>query len=351
MHISVVGLNHRTCPVQTREKLFIPADRLPEALERVKTECSQSQCVIISTCNRTEIYAVSRENRLDCRAVAEFLGEFTNASPEEFSESLYHFGIRDCVKHLFCVASSLDSMIVGETQITAQVKEAYRCALKHGFSGRTLNTLFQRALAVAKKVRTMTRIGEGKVSVSSVAVDFAENVFGRLSGKTVLVVGAGEMAELTLKHLISRGARRVVVTNRTYDKAVQLAEEYGGEAVPMESLGEALARSDIVVCSTSAAEHLVGKTEVEQSLRSRKSRPILFIDIAVPRNVAPEVGSLDNVYLHNIDHLESVVASNIEERQKEIARSLEIIESEVERFMSWLEARDKPSMKVPPKLC
>jgi glutamyl-tRNA reductase len=339
MYVSVVGVNHKTCPVQTREKLFISTERVREALERFKEQYPESECVVVSTCNRTEIYTSSHDSPIDCEALAEFLAEFQGVSPSEFADSLYHFAMKDCVKHLFCVASSLDSMIVGETQITAQVKDAYRYALRSRFSGRTLNALFQRALAVAKKVRTHTRIGEGKVSVSSVAVQFAEKVFGDLSGRTVLVVGAGEMAELTLKHLMSRGAQNVIVTNRTHEKGVQLAEQFGGEAVPMEQLYDALARADIVVCSTSAAEHLIGKAEVEQCLQSRDNRPILFIDIAVPRNVDPEVGSLDNVYLHNIDHLESIATSNIEERQKEIAKSLEIIESQAKKFMRWLEAQ------------
>ncbi len=336
MHINVIGVNYRTCPVQTRENLFIPSDRLPEALEQLRTEYSQPECVIISTCNRTEIYTASQQDPPDCRLIAQFLGEFQGVSIEKFADSMYAFEMEECVKHLFRVASSLDSMIVGETQITAQVKDAYHCALKHAHSGRTLNALFQRALAVAKKVRTRTRIGEGRVSVSSAAVAFAEKVFGKLSGKSVLVVGAGEMAELTLKHLMSRGATGVVVTNRTYEKALQLAETYGGEAVPLERLCDAISRSDIVVCSTSAAEHLIGKNEVEECLQLRNNRPIFFVDIGVPRNVDPEIGSLDNVYLHNIDHLESVVAGNIEERQKEITKSLKIIESEVERFMKWL---------------
>jgi len=337
MYIGVVGLNHKTSPVQTREKLFISVDRVRNGLERFRERHPESECVIISTCNRTEVYTGSHEGQMDCELLAEFLAEFQDVSRSEFADSLYHFEMEDCVKHLFCVASSVDSMIVGETQITAQVKEAYQCALGNRFSGRTLNTLFQRALAVAKKVRTRTRISEGKVSVSSVAVAFAERIFGELRGKTVMVVGAGEMADLTLKHLVSRGASDVIVTNRTYEKAIQLAVEYDGEAVPMERLGETLGKPDIVICSTSAAEHLIGKTVVQRSLKSRANRPLCFIDIAVPRNVDPEVGSLDNVYLHNIDHLESVVKDNIEDRQGEIAKSLEIIESEVGRFMKWLE--------------
>lgn len=337
MYIGVVGLNHKTSPVQTREKLFISVDRVRNGLERFRERHPESECVILSTCNRTEIYTGSHESQMDFESLAAFLAEFQDVSPSEFADSLYHFEMEDCVKHLFCVASSVDSMIVGETQITAQVKEAYHCALGDRFCGRTLNTLFQRALAVAKKVRTHTRISEGKISVSSVAVAFAEKIFGELRRKTVLVVGAGEMAELTLKHLVSRGASDVIVTNRTYEKAVQLAQEHEGEAVPMERLGEALSGADIVICSTGAAEHLIVKAGVERSMQSRRTRPLCFIDIAVPRNVDPDVGSLDNVYLHNIDHLESVVKDNIDDRQGEIAKSLDIIESEVSRFMKWLE--------------
>jgi glutamyl-tRNA reductase len=339
MYVSVVGVNHKTCPVQTREKLFISTGRVREALQRFKERYPESECVVVSTCNRTELYTSSCDSPVDSQPLAEFLAEFQGVSSSEFADSLYHFEMDDCVKHLFCVASSLDSMIVGETQITAQVKDAYRYALRNRFSGRALNALFQRALAVAKKVRTHTKIGEGKVSVSSVAVEFAEKVFGDLAGRTVLVVGAGEMAELTLKHLMARGAQQVLVTNRTHQKAVQLAEQFGGEPVPMERLRDALVRADIVVCSTSAAEHLIGKAEVEQCLQCRDNRPILFIDIAVPRNVDPAVGSIDGVYLHNIDHLESVATSNIEERQKEMAKSLEIVESQAKKFMRWLEAQ------------
>jgi len=336
MYVKVIGVNFKTSPVEERENLFVPADRYPAALERLKEQYSLPQAVIISTCNRTEIYVNSQGDLPDCDLIAKFFAEFQGVPAEQFADSMYAFEAEECVRHLFRVASSLDSMVVGETQITAQVKEAYRCALKKGHSAKTLNKLFQRALAVAKKVRTRTRISEGRVSVSSAAVELAEKVLGRLSGKTVLVVGAGEMAELTLKHLISRGASHVLVTNRTHEKAISLAATYGGEAVPMEQLCDAISRSDIVICSTSAAEHLIGKEEVEPYLGTRDKQPLFFIDTAVPRNVDPEVGSLDNVYLHNIDHLESVVAGNIEERQKEIDKSSGIIESEVERFMKWL---------------
>ncbi len=336
MYVKVIGVNFKTSPVEERENLFVPADRYPAALERLKAEYSLPQAVIISTCNRTEIYVSSQQDLPECDLIAKFFAEFQGVPAEQFAESTYAFEAQECVKHLFRVASSLDSMVVGETQITAQVKEAYRYALKQGHSGKTLNKLFQRSLAVAKKVRTRTRISEGRVSISSAAVELAEKVLGRLSGKTVLVVGAGEMAELTLKHLISRGATRVLVTNRTHEKAIGLAATYGGEAVPMERLCDTVSKSDIVICSTSAAEHLIGREEVEPCLGTRDNQPIFFIDIAVPRNVDPEVGSLDNVYLHNIDHLESVVAGNIEERQKEIDESSGIIEAEVERFMKWL---------------
>ncbi len=333
MNILVVGLNHKTAPVQVREKLAFPANKLPEALARIRQEQPSLEAVVLSTCNRVEIYAASAEGPPDETVVARFMAEFHALNLDEIQPHLYILRNRDAVKHLFTVASSLDSMVLGESEIKAQVTEAYMIAAQQEATGKRLNALFQACFSVAKEVHTHTAISFGKVSVSSVAVDFAQRIFQDFSDKAVFVVGAGEMSEQTLKNLVDRGVRTVIVANRTYERAQALAEDYGGEAIGFDKLDEYLPRTDIVISSTAAPHYVIRPEQVAEAMRRRKGMPMFFVDIAVPRNIDPRVNDLENVYLYNIDDLQQIVARNLEEREKEMEKCLAIIEEGVNKFV------------------
>jgi glutamyl-tRNA reductase len=333
MNILVLGLNHKTAPVEVREKLAFSPAKVGEALARLRQQMPTLEAVVLSTCNRVELYTASEGAPPSQEALAQFLAEFHGLQPEALLPHLYALGDRDAVKHLFMVASSLDSMVLGESEIKAQVTEAYMLAAQHEATGKLLNALFQASLGIAKEVHTHTAISAGKVSVSSVAVDFAERIFQNFSDKGVLVIGAGEMSEQTLKHLVDRGVHSVIVANRTYDRAVALAEDYGGEAIRFELLADALPRADIVISSSGAPHYVIHPDQVRDAMRRRKSSPMFFIDISVPRNVDPRVNDLENVYLFNIDDLQQAVNRNLEEREKELEKCLALVEDGVARFV------------------
>lgn len=345
MNILVVGLNHKSASVETREKLAFSPSKIPQALELFRKRFPMSEVVILSTCNRVELYACFPLGYLTTEAVLRFLSEFHGLETEKFKEHMYEYQGPEGVSHLFHVAASLDSMVVGESQIVGQVKEAYMTASSCGATGKVLNQLFQQALNVAKEVHTHSNIARGKVSISSVAVEFAEKIFQDFSDKTVLIIGAGEMAELVLKSLVEQGTRTVMVSNRSFDRAVDLAEEYGGKAVRFDSLAEELSKADIVISSTSAPHYVLHPEHVREAMRRRKGSPMFLIDIAVPRDINPEVSRIDNVYLYNIDDLQDVVSQNLDERAREMKKCKAMVELEVEHFMAWLE-----EMKIGPAI-
>lgn len=339
MSLIVVGLNHTTAPVQIRERIaFNTKDSLREGLKTLIQNEKINEAVIFSTCNRVEIYVASEEAYSAVEYIKQFLSKFHKIDIEDFERYLYVYIDRDAVTHLFKVASSLDSMIVGEPQITGQVKDSYEVALSEGTTSLILNYLMNRALFTAKRVRNETRIGENPVSVSYAAVGLIKKVFDELSKKTILLIGAGEMAELAMKHLIGTGIKNIYVTNRTYERAKELAKEFKGVAIPFEKLKEYLAKTDIVICSTGAPHYVVELQMVKEIMPVRKHKPIFFIDISVPRNIDPSCDELDNVYLYNIDDLQNVVDSNILERKKEAEKALKIVEEETEKFFQWLSA-------------
>lgn len=337
MHLLVVGLNHKSAPVEIREKLAFSASSIPVALSQFSHKFPTSEVVILSTCNRVEIYVAESDENVTDDDVYDFLADFHKLEKSKFVEYWYHYTGYETVNHLFQVTSSLDSMVLGESQIVAQVKEAYMVAKEENCTDKVLNQLFQQSLTVAKTVRTDSSIGHGKVSVSSVAVDFAKKIFQDFEDKVVFIIGAGEMCELVVKNLCEQGIKTVMVTNRSYEKAEDLANLYGGSAIKYDLLNEYLPKADIVISSTSAPHYVISPENVQDGIKSRRGNPMFLIDIAVPRDIDPAVGEMNNVYLYNIDNLQSAVSKNVDEREKEIESCNVIIDAEVKRFLSWLE--------------
>ncbi|AMA72087.1 MULTISPECIES: glutamyl-tRNA reductase [Aneurinibacillus] len=336
MHILTIGLNYRTAPVEIRERFaFAEQDRL-KALTKLKNTKSILECVIIGTCNRTEIYGVVDQLHTGRHFMKNYLSEWFGVPREEFIDHIYIKENDDAVQHLFRVACGLDSMVLGETQILGQVKDAFQLAQTNGATGIVFNKLFQQAITLAKRAHSETDINKNAVSTSYAAIELGKKVFGYFNDKTVLVLGAGKMSELTAKHLHANGAARVLVVNRTYERALALADKFRGVALPMERLDEALVLADIVISSTGADAYVVTRRNVEAIMRKRRNRPLFMIDIAVPRDLDPEINDLDGVYLYDIDDLEGIVAANLRERAREAEKICIMINEEWLAFKSWL---------------
>jgi len=334
----IVGLNHRTAPVGLRERLAFAADDLTGALGRLQAVPGVAESAIVSTCNRVEVVACTVDAEPEVASELErYLGRERALGPESFQAHLYVHRGRDAVRHLFRVAASLDSMVVGEPQILGQMKEQYAQAAAAGSSGAVLHKAFHRAFAVAKRVRTETGIAGKAVSVASVAADLTRTIFATLEDKTVMLIGAGKMSELVARHLKTRGVGSIMVATRTFDHAVELAREFSGLPVPFERLGEYLKLADIVVGSAAAADYLIGPGVVQEVLRARKQKPMFLIDMAVPRNFDPAINALDNVYLYDMDDLGQTSAANAGEREREAIRAEAIVAGEVDVFWRWLE--------------
>lgn len=339
--LCIVGVNHRTAPVGLRERLAFPASGLPAALAELRTLAGIDEAAIVSTCNRVEIVAgTTVPVAMIVPAVETFLARTREVEPSAFAAHLYVHHGRDAIRHLFRVAASLDSMVVGEPQILGQMKEQYLAASSAGTSGPVLHKAFHRAFTVAKRVRTETGIASKSVSVASVAAELTRTIFETLEDKTVMLIGAGKMSQLVARHLQGRGAGDIMVTTRTFDNAVALAREFGGLPIPFERMAEYLKHADIVIGSAGAADHLVGPSLVQEVLRARKQRPMFFVDLAVPRNFDPAINDLDNVYVYDMDDLARTVADNSGEREREARRAEAIVEEEVERFVRWLGGLD-----------
>ncbi len=340
MHITVIGLSHKTAPVEIREKLSFPAQAQADALLELLSSEAVMEAVILSTCNRTEVYSVVTDETKGKTAVVDFLAAHKELDRQKLCKYLYSHDSGSAVRHLLRVVSSLDSMVVGEAQILGQVKEAYSYALDAGATSTIFNRLFRHSFEVGKRVRTETEIGESAVSISYAAIELAKKVFGSLEGRSVLILGAGKMSELTAKHLMSNGASAVLVANRSYDRAVELAAKFDGTAVRFDERVEAFAKADIVISSTGAAHYVVYKDDVARAMHARRHSPIFFIDIAVPRDVEPEVNDLDNVFLYDIDDLQQVVDANLAERMREAEKVEAIIDREIEAFIAWVSTLD-----------
>src|SRR5216117_1560158 len=336
MQLALVGLSHKTAPVEIRERLAFDGDALRTALTSLVGREQVSEAIILSTCNRVEVVAESPDERL----IREFLCEFHRVPHESISKHLYSFRNADVVRHVFRVASSLDSMMIGEPQILGQVKDAYRIATDAGAVGMHLSALMNRAFAVAKKVRSETGISQSAVSVSYAAVELARKIFGDLSGKGVMIIGASKMGELAAKHLKRAGVSSVLVTNRTFERAVELAQVFEGAAVPFEHFTDHMDHADIVISSTGAPHFIITKTLAEQVIHRRNNKPMFFIDIAVPRDIDPTVNEIDNAFLYDIDDLQQVIDANLKERMKEASRAEEIIDAEVQMFCKKMQSRE-----------
>jgi glutamyl-tRNA reductase len=340
MELLVIGLNHNTAPIEIRECLAFPEDKLEEALSKVRSLSTVKEDMIVSTCNRVEVYAATRETEKAVRDLKEFLSQYHGISLKEFERSLYTHVGEEAVRHIFRVASSLDSMVLGEPQILGQIKEAYDISQQANTSGLILHRLLHRAFHVAKRVRTETKIAISAVSVSSVAVELAEKIFGTLEKKTVLLIGAGEMCELAARHLVAGGVEKMLVTNRTYERAASLAREFRGEAIPFEDMIHGLKKTDIVISATNSPQYLIGHDQIAKVMKDRRQKPIFFIDIADPRDVEPKVGDMENVYLYNIDDLQKVANENIRDREKEAQKAEGIVQDEMVKFVNWYRSLD-----------
>jgi glutamyl-tRNA reductase len=343
MNIFVAGLSYKTTPVEVREKLAVNRSRLQCCGCRLKLRGNLSEVVLLSTCNRVEIYGVSPWIRGN---VHRLFQELTN-SDFDFTPHLYVKEGADAAKHLFAVASGLDSMVLGETEITGQVKNAYQAAKDAGLTGKKMNRLFQTAMQVVKEVRTNTAIGRGATSVGSVAVALAEKVFDRdLGDKTVMILGAGKMGEACVKHLAKRGAKTVLVSNRSFERAEKLAAEFGGRAVRLEDSAAAMIEADILVSSTGSPDIVLRREDVAAILPARKNRPLVLVDIAVPRDIDPAVQELPNIFLYNIDDLEAVVRENTKNREKELSFCNAVINGRAAELMKRF---DSPFGRKPPE--
>jgi glutamyl-tRNA reductase len=340
MKVFVVGLNHKIADVDVREKLAFNGPKLEEGLTKFKELPEVQEAIILSTCNRVELYANVRDAVKASESIKTFLSEFHNINRESLNDALYIYDDIKAVGHIFRVASSLDSMVIGEPQILGQLKDAFELAHKKKTTGVLLNRLMKKAISVAKRVRTETRIAENAVSISFAAVELAKKIFTDLSKKVFMLLGAGEMAELAARHLINSGMREIIVANRTYARGCELAREFNGRPVKFDEFIQEMIRADIVICSTGASDYVLKKSQMQKVMKERKQRPVFIIDISVPRNIDPETNDLDNVYLYNIDDLQGVVDANRFERQKEAEKAEKIVEEEIETFLKWQSSLD-----------
>ena len=339
MHLIVVGLSHKTAPVEIREKLAVPDSRLGEALSRLCSYPGVKEGVLLSTCNRVEVYSVVDEIEPGYERIQEFFADtHLSLSSEQLTPHLYWYTGDRAIAHLFRVAASLDSMIIGESQILGQLKDAFEAALAHKTTGVIMNKVVKKALSVAKRVRTETKISEMAVSVSYAAVELAKKIFSNLEEKTVLLVGAGEMGKPAARHLIAQGVRHVRITTRTAQHAIDLAAKFGGTPVPFDQFKDEMASADIVLVSTGASHYLLNAEDVHRAVKERMNRPMFLIDISVPRNIDPAVRHVDNAFLFDIDDLTQRVEQNRAERLSEADKAEQMVLEEVGMLREWMQS-------------
>lgn len=339
MHLFLLGASHHSAPVDLRERIDFSRRGVPEALAGLADATGFAEVVILSTCNRAEIYAHSESPRPAAEAASAFMSAFHDVPEPELAPHLYSRAGRDVARHLFRVVAGLDSLVVGEPQILGQVKDAYAVASERGFTGAALNRLFHTSFTVGKRVRSETGLGEGAISVSYAAISLARKIFGDLGGRRALVVGAGEMAELTATHLRSQNVARIGVANRSPARAAALAARVDGAAVPWEMLTAELTATDIVVTATGAPRWLLTSAQVAEAMRPRRDRPLFIVDIGLPRDVEPAASEVEQVFLYNIDDLQSIVQENLARRQAQVDRAEVMVHEEVDGFMRWLRSR------------
>ncbi len=335
MPLTVFGVNHKTAPVEVRERLALNDEALPAALDSLLREDAVTEALILSTCNRLEVYCVrSKNSELDFHL--DWISRHYGLDRSRIEPYLYSYPLTDAIRHVLRVACGLDSMILGEPQILGQLKTSYQRALSHGSLGKLLDRLFQHAFSVAKQVRTDTAIGSSPVSVAFAGVRLAQQIFGDLQAQTALLIGAGETMELVARHLHEQRLERMIIANRTLEKAQHLATEFGAYAIQLANLHDHLHEADIVFTSTASSLPILGKGAVEQALKKRRHRPMFMVDIAVPRDIEPEIAELEDVYLYSVDDLQAVIEENLNSRREAAQQADEIIETAVEHFLDWL---------------
>ncbi len=340
LEIVLLGLNHKTAPVELREKLAFSSEEAIDAIEALQQKPILKEVLLFSTCNRVEILLATQNSSDAATAVKTFFSEFKNIPTSQFESSLYIHEGDQAIRHIFRVASSLDSMIVGEPQILGQYKDAYRTATKQKSSGVILNRLLHKAFFVAKKVRNETGIADSAVSISYAAIELGRKIFGDLEGKQALLIGAGEMAELAVEHLIRNRVSDIYVANRTFERGVDLARRFNGKALRFEEITDSLEYIDIIISSTGSPDFVITRDQVKKSMRTRRNQPIFLIDIAVPRDIDPDINRINNAYVYDIDDLKDVVDDNVENRQKEAVKGERIVDEAVIKFLGWYESLD-----------
>lgn len=338
--IIAIGLNHKTAPVEVRERLAFSKEDTSKVLQAMEQNPYVDEIALFSTCNRVEFLLTSEDPVRAEEEVKDFMADFKDTPRHVFEEALYVRKGDDATRHIFCVASSLDSMVVGEPQILGQIKESYTEACRHGSCGVILNRLMHRSFSVAKRVRTETGIGDHAVSISYAAVELGRKIFGELQGKAVLLLGAGEMAELAVEHLVNNKARPIFVANRTFERGVEMANRFRGTAIRFEEVRPYLEEVDIVISSTGATDYVLVRKDFKGLMRSRKNRPLFFIDIAVPRDIDPEINKISNVYVYDIDDLKNAIQENIEERNRAATKGERIVDAAVIQFRNWFKSLD-----------
>ena len=340
LKIVLLGLNHRTAEVELRECLGFSHEEAGAALQFFQDSPAIAEVVLVSTCNRVEIVMATPSPDAAVAAAKRYLAQSKGLALTDFEKALYVLEGDEAVRHIFRVAASLDSMVVGEPQILGQIKEAYRSATLKKSSGVILNRLLHKTFFVAKRVRSETGIGDHAVSISYAAIELGRKIFGTLEGKKILLIGAGEMAELAVEHLIRHRSGKIFVANRTFERGLELAERFNGQAIGFEEIPDHLKDVDIIISSTGSSEFILTREQVKRMMRPRKNRPLFFIDIAVPRDIDPEINRLSNVYVYDIDDLQDVIEDNIEDRNREAARAERIIDEAVIRFRGWYQSLD-----------
>ncbi len=336
--ILLLGINHKTAPVELRECLAFSGEQIATALDDFGNSPHLSEMVLISTCNRVEILMATSDTALAIQTAKQYISEIKQIPVSEFENALYVHTGEDAIRHVFRVASSLDSMVVGEPQILGQMKDAYLTATQKNTSGVILNRLLHKTFFVAKRVRTETAIGDHAVSISYAAIELGRKIFGTLEDKKVLLIGAGEMAELAVEHLIRNRSGAVFVANRTFERGLELAKRFKGRAIRLEEISECLKEVDIVISSTGAPGFILNREQVKSVMRVRKNRPIFFIDIAVPRDIDPDINRVSNAYVYDIDDLKNVIDENIEDRNREAVKGERIVDEAVIQFRKWYES-------------
>ncbi len=339
MHLVSTGLNHERAPIEVRERVAFAEAELPRALDQFRALPDVAECAILSTCNRTELYAV-HHGRTTAESLVAFLSEYHGVSADQFAGHIYHHAARGVAEHLLRVACGLDSLVLGEPQILRQVRDAFAAASNTRAAGPVINSLFRAAIATGRRARTETDIGRGGFSVGRAAVDLARSIFGSLADATILILGAGKMSELTAKHLMAHGVKAVLVANRTFERAHSIADRLGGQAIRYDEFPERLISADVVISSTAAPSYVVTREIVQSALRRRRGRPLFFVDIAVPRDIDPAVARLDNVFVYDLDDLQAVVADMARERAADAERAEAIVAEEADKFMQWWRSLD-----------